>query len=195
MISQLVERGYAVVDGFLGAESARALYEFEQAAWQRGDFRAAGVSRGAARIEDQRKDFTRWLSSIEEGSGPHAAFFAALHELREPLREELHLTFGDQEFHASVYPPGAFYRRHVDTFADARPGPRRLLSFVYYLNPDWEPADGGELALWPEGAAEPELISPVADRLLVFSSAQMAHEVRASLRRERYALTGWWRSR
>lgn len=137
----------------------------------------------------------RWLSATDEHGAPHAQFFEALRKLREPLREALRLALGDGEFHASVYAPGAFYRRHVDAFADARPGPRRLLSFVYYLNPGWEPADGGELALWQDEGGEPELISPVEDRLVVFSSAQVPHEVRAPVHRERFALTGWWRSR
>lgn len=179
----------------MGAESAQALYEFEKEAWSRGDFRAAGVSRSADRDEAQRRDFIRWLGDEEKLRAPHGPFFAALENLREPFREHLHLPLGEQEFHASVYPPKAFYRRHVDTFADTRPGPRRLLSLVYYFNPAWRPEDGGEIALWDGDEEQPRLVLPVEDRLVIFWSAKVPHEVRAPLARERLALTGWWLSR
>lgn len=80
----------------------------------------------------------------------------------------------------------------------------RLLTFVYYLTPcDWDAElDGGALRVYSsdnnrrehEKMNETESyfdITPFADRLVVFRSDCVEHEVMASLRRERIAVTVW----
>lgn len=85
----------------------------------------------------------------------------------------------------AAFPPQRRYTRHVDAFPG---GPNRLLTLIYYLNPQWQPSHGGQLRLFlPEGPCD---VNPVADRLLVFFSPSVEHEVLLS-NDMRFALTMW----
>lgn len=50
----------------------------------------------------------------------------------------------------------------------------RRLSAIFYLNPGWQPGDGGALRLFPF-AASPVDIAPMHDRLVLFASTRMLH--------------------
>jgi len=72
---------------------------------------------------------------------------------------------------------------------------KRIITAVYYLTPvDWDAgADGGALRIYHPGSSE-ELYcdaAPYSDRLVVFRSDLVEHEVLPSLRRERTAITVW----
>ena len=56
-------------------------------------------------------------------------------------------------FMLACYPgSGARYVRHRDAAPSSRPG--RKLTLLYYLNPAWETAHGGQLRIWPLHAAD-----------------------------------------
>src|SRR5690606_10977514 len=115
----------------------------------------------------------------------------------EPLRlacnRELLLGLYEYEGHVTVYPPGRFYRRHVDQFRGAQ---HRKLSVILYLNDDWAKDDGGELRMYlPDGEGERVLdVLPEAGTLVAFLSHEIPHEVLPA-KRERLSLTGWFRTR
>ena len=73
----------------------------------------------------------------------------------------------------------------------------RLLTFVYYLTPDdWDQKqDGGCLRLFSDdndgGKGHYVDVAPYRNRMIVFRSDGVEHEVRPSLRRPRLALTVW----
>lgn len=81
--------------------------------------------------------------------------------------------------------------------------PKRLLTFVYYLTPaDWNPQlDGGALRMFPPKTQQQNKddgagcnyfdVMPYPDRLVVFRSDIMEHQVLPSLRRDRIAITVW----
>jgi SM-20-related protein len=97
------------------------------------------------------------------------------------------LGITDKEFHYAVYPPGTFYKRHLDTFQNDS---RRKLSIVCYLNSeDWKPEYGGELCIYFDD--KPPLdIYPLAGRLVIFESQVLEHEVKP-VNKERLSITGW----
>ena len=192
-VDQLGERGWCVLDSFLPSENAAQILKWEQAAWDRGEFRDGRVGKGEAQRESQiRTDYIRWIRETETSEVlPHAAFFAAMIQLREQLREEAFLPLKSHEFHATVYPPGAFYRKHVDVFRGEQS--TRLMSCIYYLNADWKPEDGGALRIYPQDETGFVDIYPAFNRLVVFQSRKIPHEVLAPTR-PRFALTGWLRS-
>jgi SM-20-related protein len=89
----------------------------------------------------------------------------------------------------------------------------RKLTFLLYLNEDWKPEDGGELRLYlkennidnndnnDNNNDEKDVskndscnsfvdVAPLANRLLVFQSRTLKHEVLIS-NVERYSLTMW----
>lgn len=147
----------------------------------------AGIGRGAARTVDKnvRGDRIRW---IEPHSAAQRRLFQQLDGLRQSLNRTLFLGLADHEAHFALYPPGAGYRRHVDRFGS---DPRRVLSFVLYLNQDWQAADGGELVLY-RGDVELTRVVPRGGTLVLFLSAETPHEVLPA-RRVRTSIAGWFR--
>ena len=74
----------------------------------------------------------------------------------------------------------------MDVFAN---DPRRVISFSHYLNADWGDRDGGALRMHTTPATD---IAPLFDRLVLFQSRTMLHEVLPVARR-RFSCTGWMR--
>eukprot|EP01047_Picozoa_sp_COSAG01_P045461 COSAG01_NODE_4188_length_5258_cov_53.863927_3_plen_106_part_00 len=89
----------------------------------------------------------------------------------------------------SCYPgEGASYVQHVDN--PNRNG--RVLTAIYYLNPGWEPADGGVLRLFTEAGDAKAQVEPLADRLLLFFSDKRCPHLVEPAWQHRYAVTCWF---
>ena len=72
-------------------------------------------------------------------------------------------------------------------------GARRVLSLVTYLNPGWQLADGGELAIYDgQGAQIIHKVMPAYGTVVVFLSTEVPHEVLPA-NRDRYSIAGWFR--
>lgn len=69
---------------------------------------------------------------------------------------------------------GGCFPMHFDTDAAVD---SRLITAIWYLNPDWKPSDGGQLRLYPFPQARPVDIAPLNDRMVLFSSQRMLHRV------------------
>lgn len=65
----------------------------------------------------------------------------------------------------------------------------RRVTAILYLNPDWRPAHGGQLKLYPL-PGPPVVIEPLLDRMVLFSSCRMLHRVLPAST-ERFCLTVW----
>ncbi|MBF7730027.1 2OG-Fe(II) oxygenase [Pseudomonas sp. N040] len=190
LVDELAERGWTTTDSFLPPALTRALAAECRQRHALGLLAPAGVGRGTAQAvrEAVRGDSIQWL---EPGQAPATdAYLAALETLRQQLNRSLYLGLEDVESHFALYPPGAFYQKHLDRFRD---DDRRALSVVFYLNDDWQAAEGGALRLHPAGQSTADLL-PQAGRLVLFRSAELLHEVLPASR-ERLSLTGWFRRR
>src|SRR5690606_19417075 len=99
--------------------------------------------------------------------------------------QSLFLSLKDYEVHMTVYPPGAFYKRHLDQFSRED---HRKLSVICYLNHDWLPDYGGQLRMWLSDKAIDVL--PVSGRLVCFRSDLIEHEVLPATL-PRLSITGW----
>ena len=192
--AEIATHGFAIRPGFVTTSDLAPLRQRLVEWWQEGELRRAGVGRGEdwQLREDIRGDYVRWLDL--SGDGP---FFAFLSRYYEPLRlacnRELLLGLYEYEGHVTVYPPGRFYRRHVDQFRGAE---HRKLSVILYLNEGWRIEDGGALRMYlPEGGGERMIdVLPEGGTLVAFLSHEIAHEVLPATR-ERCSLTGWFRCR
>ena len=190
VIEGLAAHGYAVVRGALPREAISALRERARSLDGEGAFAAAGVGRGGERVErrDIRGDRIAWLD--EESSDPAERDVRAwLDALRVRCNRELMLGLDGIEAHYAIYPPGARYARHRDRFRD---DDARVLSCVLYLNEAWSAEDGGILRIHA-GEREVDVV-PEGGTFVAFLAADFEHEVLPS-RRERLALTGWFRRR
>lgn len=160
------------------------------------ELKAAGIGRlDDFQLNRQiRRDKIRWL----DGSSPvQREFLAWMERVRLGLNERLFLGLFDYECHYASYAPGAFYKKHFDSFKHlANPAqPNRILSTVLYLNPDWCEGDGGELLLYDELDDQKLLrsLAPEYGKLVVFLSEKFPHEV-AMANRERQSIAGWFRT-
>lgn len=86
---------------------------------------------------------------------------------------------------------GAKYPKHIDNLG--LPDTRKV-TCIYYINPDWNEANGGELRLWGHPNLTEDL-PPTGDRLVMFWSDLLVHEVLPCWDEgpegQRFALTLW----
>lgn len=187
-IETLGTRGYFVRDALLGNARARAIHS--EALQQASALRPAGIRRGADRTLDTatRGDLITWV--LPEQGSALGELWKGFEALGEALSSGAYLGLGKFDLQLALYPGGgARYARHFDAF----PGQsNRRATAIYYANPEWEPAHGGVLRLYPEGA--PVDVEPVLDRLVVFLSERIEHEVLPAFA-PRLALTAWFYGR
>ncbi|HXG66289.1 MAG TPA: 2OG-Fe(II) oxygenase [Blastocatellia bacterium] len=191
---RIAEQGWAVTKEFLAKEHIDALAHEARTLWAQGGFRAAGIGRSADfRIRsDIRSDYILWLDE-NDPTPAQAKYLAAMQGLMRALNRELFAGLREFECHYAVYPPGAFYRKHLDRFSAAD---ERIISSTLYLNTNWRKEDGGELRLYPPESDSGSFIDirPQAGTLVLFRSDCVYHEVLPSAK-ERFSLTGWFRRR
>ena len=183
----LADNGFIILDAALPESVAQGLLALIKN--REANFKRAGIGRANDyQLDDSiRGDAIQWL---EPGEPVIDEFLAEMDQLRLAMNERLFLGLFDYEAHFASYAPGAFYKKHRDAF---RGNPGRKLSSVFYLNPDWDLAAGGELVLYDE-AGEHELVrvAPEYGRLILFLSEDFPHEVLPATR-ARHSIAGWFR--
>jgi SM-20-related protein len=194
-IRALGERGWFLIDGVLGHPTSIGIHDAVEALAAAGRLQPAGLSRGTNYRVDQvvRGDCITWVAA-EETPPKLAPLCGVFIALRDALNREAYLGLGRMEVQAARYPGGgAAYHRHLDAFPTL-PGvrPNRQVTAIYYANPAWRPEDGGALRLHLD--AGPIDVAPVLDRLLVFLSERVEHEVLPA-HVPRRAVTAWFRAR
>jgi SM-20-related protein len=191
----LMRDGYLILANVLPPELVLGLRQ-ELQALPDEELKAAGIGRlDDFQLNRQiRRDKIHWLDGKSE---TQQAFFSWMETVRLGLNQRLFLGLFDYECHYASYAPGAFYKKHFDTFKNQmNPAqPSRVLSTVLYLNPDWCEGDGGELLLYDEADEEKLLrsLAPEYGKLVVFLSDKFPHEV-AVAQRERQSIAGWFRT-
>ena len=94
----------------------------------------------------------------------------------------------------AIYPgDGASgYPRHCDSSTSCEKRMQRILTAVYYVTPDdWNAElDGGSLRVYLSNDSHHDVV-PYSNRMVVFRSDTVDHQVMPSLRRPRMALTIW----
>jgi SM-20-related protein len=187
----VAERGLAVVPRFVSRRLVAALAGELRRRAAAGAFRSAAIGRGAKRVErsDIRSDRISWLDA-QMLSSPERSLCHVLEGLRVALNARTFLGLFSLEAHYAVYPPGAFYARHLDRFRD---DDTRVLSWVLYLNERWSADDGGALRIHV-GVGEARDVRPEGGTLACFLADRFEHEVLAP-KRERLSIAGWFRRR
>ena len=192
--AQLVQQGWCAYPDFLDTALVKQLRQQALQEWQAGQFRHAGIGRGESfEIKPQiRNDQVRWLDP-NECAVPFHHYFTALESLRLAINQQLYLGLFDFEAHLAVYPPGSYYKKHLDQFRGVG---LRTVTATFYLNEDWLPELGGQLRLYHDAndLANFTDVLPRAGTLVTFLSAEYLHEVLPATR-ERLSVTGWFRRR
>jgi SM-20-related protein len=190
----LAEHGWCVADDFLAPLLVSQLRHEARQRWRSGEFRRAGVGRGADLTvrSEVRTDRVLWLDPADL-SAAQGRYWARLEDVRLAVNRTMFLGLHELEAHFAVYPAGAYYRKHLDKFRGME---GRQLSCVLYLNECWQDGDGGALRIYVD-AANPDAyveVLPAGGRLVTFLSARFLHEVMPA-GRERFSLVGWFRRR
>jgi SM-20-related protein len=189
-INALAEPGWAIAYNLVPPALLNALRDEAKTLHAEDKLSLAGIGRAEdlARDKSIRRDKTHWLS---HNSAVQSAYLDLMEELRLILNQSLILGLFEYEAHYAAYEEGAYYKRHLDAFKGAK---NRILSTVLYLNEEWRPEDGGQLAIYKDDAAiDPvELIQPEGGTLVVFLSEDIPHEVLPALK-DRYSIAGWFR--
>lgn len=177
-VGQLGTQGWFSRSSFLGeALAARVRAEAE-----RVPLKPAGIRRGKELDPSVRRDEIAWVTTDEGALGEAAAAFGAL---MNALNAEAWVGLRSFDLQLARYAAGAKYQRHLDAF----PGDdNRRITAIVYLNRAWTPADGGLLRLHVEPPVD---VQPTLDRLVVFRSAVVPHEV-LETNADRWALTAWY---
>lgn len=182
----LAERGYAIADQFLSQSEVNAIINENEFTDHSKSFRKAGIGQRHDKQVNEgiRGDYIKWID--REIAPPSVQFYLQrLSDLIQYLNQSLFLSLKDYEVHMTVYPPGSFYKRHLDQF---KKDDHRKLSVICYLNENWKEEHGGQLRMYlPEGPLD---VLPSAGKLVCFRSDQIEHEVLPASR-ERLSLTGW----
>jgi SM-20-related protein len=185
----LVKTGIIVIADFLPKKLTSALYNFVTSLPD-SEFKQAGIGRqNDLQLNTQiRSDQTRWLNQSSE---PEQAYLIIMEQLRHQLNERLFLGLKDYESHFAHYAIGSQYHQHLDAFQGQS---NRIVTSVFYLNPDWTDNDGGQLVVFnPENQQQETLrILPSFGTLVLFLSERFPHEVLIA-QRERYSISGWFR--
>jgi SM-20-related protein len=188
-IDQLGEVGYCVCVGLLPPGLIAGLIAEQRLREDNGDLIGAGLGRGDTQALGglQRQVQSSWFDGQ---SAAELAFLAFADDLRLTINARLMLGLFEFEAQFLHYPPGGFYRRHVDAMQGAR---NRMVSLVAYLNVDWHTEDGGTLAIWAEGGEGCPVVevAPLAGTVVLMLSETIPHEARPA-GRDRRAIAGWF---
>lgn len=185
----LTEDGYVICPHFISQEMLQALRDDLQERFEEGEFHKAGIGKGEVHqiIQEIRGDWVSWwepaqLNPIQQ------EIHQMLSDLKVVFNRHLFLGINYIEMHYAVYPSGKFYQKHLDSFQGSN---RRRISFVLYLNQDWQEGHGGELRLYLDDSQIKD-VKPEGGTLVCFVSSELYHEVLPTTQ-PRYSLTGWMR--
>ncbi|MGQ3889759.1 2OG-Fe(II) oxygenase [Legionella sp. CNM-1927-20] len=189
LVNQLYEQGFYIGDQFLEEESAQLLRCRALELMKRNEFRAAkiGSLTNTTYNESIRTDKIYWL----ESNSPNTQhFWQIITQIKTRLNKTLYLGLNEFEVHFAFYQAGTFYRKHIDQFKDKK---NRKISFVYYLNADWQDSFGGQLLIYDEQNKLITSISPTWNRFICFLS-HLPHEVNKTTM-DRLSITGWLKTK
>lgn len=184
-MDEIAEKNYVIIDDFLSAKEYKDIKSFFLNKLPL--FTPAGI--GALHenkiVEDIRSDHTWWLERTRDTELD--VFWSVVDETMLMFNRYCYLGLSGYEFHFANYPPGGHYTKHLDQFKKRN---NRTISFVFYLNDNWQSGDGGELKIYQDDESS-FLVEPLASRLVMFRSDLVPHAVLKSFK-NRFSLTGWF---
>ncbi|WP_289031646.1 2OG-Fe(II) oxygenase [uncultured Paraglaciecola sp.] len=190
----IASQGYVLLDNFLPIDLASSLLT-DVEVLSRTEFKAAGIGRNKDNKLNSkiRTDSTLWLT---QQTAPQMTYISVMEQLKQGVNERLFMGLSEFECHYSRYQKGDFYLRHLDAFKSQQSSTQknRRLSSVFYLTPDWQTGDGGELCLYADQKQVNSLLklAPLFNQCVLFLSDVFPHEVLES-QIDRFSIAGWYR--
>jgi hypoxia-inducible factor (prolyl hydroxylase) len=208
VVRQLNKNNYCVLDGFLGEAALLELRGEIQSLHENGTMKSGVLAGGTTGKnlsyvhEKVRGDLVHWMNPTDHGFKQMPIYMKKVDTLISELGQwddSLTDIRNRSKAMVTVYPGGgAHYVKHCDNHCHSGDGDNcngRRLTTIIYLNPDWQPGDGGELNIYHPAPRHDEIkqvVSPLGDRIVIFwSDYRVPHEVTHS-KVARYAVTLWY---
>jgi SM-20-related protein len=186
LTDEIVSQGYSIQPSGLDKSTCSDLMASARRLDELHLLRHAGVGHNRAEIADIRGDRILWL---EPGLAPATDDFLQLADrVRIHFNRHLYMGLEEYEGHLACYAPCAGYKKHLDRIQGSD---IRMLTLIVYLNDRWNVDDGGRLRLYLNDGSHRD-VTPQSGTVVAFLSGEYWHEVLPS-RRERWAITGWFR--
>ncbi|MBL7543540.1 MAG: 2OG-Fe(II) oxygenase [Bdellovibrionaceae bacterium] len=190
MMEQIEETGFYIHKNLLDNDHVKGWQQHVNTLNSMDQFKSAKIGKKEFESTETqiRSDQIYWL---HEFTGKTRVLGDWLQNLSDELKTHFRLPIDFIESHFSIYPEGARYQKHID---NASGQSHRLFTFIFYLNPDWQPGHGGELVLYSPENPERIIcqIEPKGGTFVLFRSDLFYHEVLLT-RVPRYTYTGWLR--
>jgi SM-20-related protein len=185
-LSDFEARGWAELKEFVSPTVALNIRAEIEDIQKRNGLRQASIGKLDHKAVDtsQRGDFISWIDAYSAAPNTKT-YLDSISQLIQELNYHFFLGIRDYECHYAHYPPGTFYKKHVDRHKTGSP---RRVSSVLYLNPNWTQEDGGELVVYTPSEI-PHRIEPNLGTLAIFLS-ELEHEVLVT-QKDRMSITGW----
>lgn len=183
----LVDKGYILLSDIIPDNVSLALIEKMQAK-QNIEFKSAAIGRGSdQQVNTQiRSDKISWLDKQDVIDNQ---YLSIMEQLKNGLNRRLFMGLFDYESHYAVYQPGAYYQKHLDALKGSQ---NRILTTVFFLNPNWQAENGGQLVIYDEDDSVITTVQPELGTLAIFLSERFPHEVLPTLV-PRNSIAGWFR--
>jgi len=215
-IRSLMERGYGVLDGFMGGTVVEDVFRETELL----DFEGKFAEVQQQRMVGTRTDKVYFLTPEEldrEKQPGLSALFKKLISIPFELNKKCNLCLqATGSFQLARYADQGFYQKHTDGGYDNLNNGRKITA-IYYANPRWTSSDAGQLRMYKrrrnpyqivaskaEAASvdgeveasnaedtkdeEEEDVEPVGDRLVLLRARDMPHEV-LRVGRKRFAIS------
>lgn len=182
ILREIERNGFALIPKLVSEADLAEMNRFFED--HRREFKPAmvGPKENRQRVEAVRGDYTFWIDPVDPVA-PFNKLVSFLDDLKKAVNEKFYLGLQQYECHLAYYPPGTFYKKHLDKHET---NSTRSLSFVFYLNQ----ASGGELVLYNKNNEVIKIVSPEAGSFICFMSDEFPHEVKPASS-ERRSFTGW----
>lgn len=196
ILSDIQKLGFSVQENIFSSDDLLCLKNETLNAYHNNSLKEAGIGRGAEAHKNIRGDKIAWLKK-ENLSDIQKTAWDFLETLKVSFNRSLFFGLKDFETHMTVYPANSFYKKHIDQFKvtgqgiEALDSKHRKVSFIIYLNEDWNPEDGGELAIYDSQNNKIKEVVPKLGRAVFFLSEEFPHEV-LETKKERVSMTGWF---
>lgn len=182
IVDDIYSEGFSVCENFISHDEVNLLLEAFRKT--EPDMKIAGIGKQEKYIHENkiRNDKIHWINK-NENEITDSIFLDRIDLLTQALNQRCYLGLNNNEFHFAKYEPGAFYKRHKDSFSN---DDSRKISAILYLNVNWQEGDGGELKIYLDKELS---VKPKAGTFVVFES-HIEHEVLIS-NKDRISITGW----
>lgn len=195
ILEDLQNKGFSVQESIFAAETLQSIREEILTAYHNNSLKEAGIGKGADLQKNIRGDQIFWLTQ-ETLTDSQKIIWNFLEEFKTQINRTLFFGLKDFETHVTVYPKNTFYKKHIDQFRKNEFSLNekvRKVSFILYLNDQWEKTDGGELKIYDPKNTDQLLqtVLPQFGRIVFFLSEEFPHEV-TETQKERISMTGWF---